>query len=112
MADKPRAELEMELQRLKESRDLRKDKPKTNRKPNADYYSMKSIDKMSEEKLKKVAKKLSIKYHESGRTGISTNFTPEEMTDMLLAGKSKSELKKDVIALQRRLKKFGIKAKG
>ncbi|QBX25539.1 minor capsid protein [Streptococcus phage Javan262] len=112
LADKPRAELEMELQRLKESRDLRKDKPKTNRKPNADYYSMKSIDKMSEEKLKKVAKKLSIKYHESGRTGISTNFTPEEMTDMLLAGKSKSELKKDVIALQRRLKKFGIKAKG
>ncbi len=112
LANKSKAELEKELNRLKEVKKLRENNVEKRRNTNANYYSMKSIDTMSEERLKKVARKLSIRYHNSVKTGISTSFSPEEMTEMLLVGKTKSELRKDVKSLQRNLKKFGIKAKG
>lgn len=76
------------------------------------YYSAKAIERMSEDRLRIVARNLSIKYHNSGQTGISSNYSAEQMTDMLLVGKTKSELVKDVKALQRRLKILGINAKG
>lgn len=74
------------------------------------FYTCKQIESMTKSQLNKLAKEFGIKYHSSGKTGISYNGkTPEEVTDALLKGKSRAQLIKDVKALQKRLKELSNK---
>lgn len=82
-----------------------KQAPKESQKPT--YYTAKQIDAMSEKKLLETARELSLKYHASGKTGISYGGrTPEQVTNAMLVNQSKAALRKDIKAMQRALKKW------
>ena len=71
------------------------------------YYTTKQVDAMGENKLLEVARDLSLKYHASGKTGISYGGrTPEQVTNAMLVNQSKTALRKDIKAMQRALKKW------
>ena len=89
----------------KETIDKKAAKPKASEKTT--YYTTKQVDAMGENKLLKVARDLSLKYHASGKTGISYGGrTPEQVTNAMLVNQSKTALRKDVKAMQRALKKW------
>lgn len=70
-------------------------------------YTNKQIDAMSDKQLLEVARDLSLKYHASGKTGISYGGrTPEEVTNAMLVNQSKTNLKKDIKSMQRSLKQW------
>lgn len=71
------------------------------------YHTTKQIDTMSDKKLLEVARDLSLKYHASGKTGISYGGrTPEQVTNAMLINQSKTNLRKDIKAMQRSLKQW------
>ena len=75
------------------------------KKPTA--YTNKQIDAMSDKQLLEVARDLSLKYHASGKTGISYGGrTPEEVTNAMLVNQSKTNLKKDIKSMQRSLQQW------
>ena len=74
---------------------------------NPTSYTNKQIDAMNDKQLLEVARDLSLKYHASGKTGISYGGrTPEEITNAMLVNQSKTNLKKDIKSMQRSLQQW------
>lgn len=69
-------------------------------------YTKSDLDKMSLNELKETAGSIALEYYKSGKSGISFGgSTPEHAVQSLLVGKSKAELKKDILSIQKAMKK-------
>lgn len=77
---------------------------KTN--PVVKTYTQKQLDGLSVTQLKKIAVETAVRYYSSGVSGISFNSgaSYQEIAESLVAGASKTSLKKDILSMQRRLK--------
>lgn len=71
----------------------------------AKTYTGKELDQMSLAQLKVIAEALATKYYKSGASGISFNGANiDEVAKTLVASGSKTSLKKDILAMQKRMK--------
>ena len=69
-------------------------------------YTGKQLDGMSLSQLRKIATETAVKYYESGVSGISFgNVSPRDAAEALAGQGSKTSLKKDIMAMQRRLRR-------
>lgn len=75
----------------------------------AKTYTQKELDQMTLPQLRKIATETAVKYYDSGISGISftSGKSHREVAEALVAQGSKTSLKKDILSMQRRLKKSG-----
>jgi hypothetical protein len=72
-------------------------------------YAQKELDEMSIVKLRKIAINTAVQYYDSGLSGISFGSrSHKEVAEALVAQGSKTSLKKDILSMQKKMKKAGI----
>lgn len=72
-------------------------------------YTQKELDGMSLAQLRKVTTEIAVKYYDSGISGISFgDASHRHVAETLAKSGTKASLKKDLLAMQRKMKKAGI----
>lgn len=105
--EKPKQAEEVAVPKAEENKPKQKAMKKAEKpKPAEKIYTAKELDEMSLPQLKKIALKLTTEYYESGKSGISFGTIPPRAAAAALVEKgSKTSLKKDILSIQKRMKK-------
>jgi hypothetical protein len=69
-------------------------------------YTRKQLDNMNESELRKLAEETAVAYYESGMSGVSFGgANPKDVAKALAGQGTSASLKKDILAMQKRMKK-------